>query len=475
MCVKTDHSLAIKSSVVFKGISLFFLILIIGFSSCDQPKKITSSDGEKAEEVKTKESSSEITPVISGVIPTTVNLPSDDTLTDVQNRPFFDEFSWQTFIALSWPVADGQRGVPQNPTDPSTFLNMSNTTPVVWTSYKNQWDLFGPNPPTPWNSTEEQTSPAGNESTDFVFFGSVNGQTPFHGDTDESFSVPLIDQNQNYALFEIRYNKVQYDFIFNNNLFLKSDLVKYQIAHGDTIAMPKSTSSEEGSIMVKAAWRILTDSDDKSRYYVIDELVYDPVTQSNIPQTMGLVGLHIAQKVGEFPEWVWSSFEQVDNVPGSANGRAPYSFNNNSDSPPTGNVGYANKPHSTKLNPDKSKRVPVQVNRLNRIPTTPTKDNTVDLNAKYQAAVGDTWMQYYELVITQWPTNPGQFKQNSQGGTYPKYSGQPFPINNAVNTTMETYFQSQSDAAGAGGNSCMSCHYTANNMDYSWSLFLRSH
>ena len=84
-------------------------------------------------------------------------------------------------------------------------------------------------------------------------------------------------------------------------------------------------------------------------------------------------------------------------------------------------------------------------------------------------------MQYYELVITQWPTNPSQFKQNSQGGTYPKYSGQPFPVNNAVNTTMETYFQSQSDAAGAGGNSCMSCHYTANNMDYSWSLLLRSH
>ena len=45
------------------------------------------------------------------------------------------------------------------------------------------------------------------------------------------------------------------------------------------------------------------------------------------------------------------------------------------------------------------------------------------------------------------------------GGIYPQDSGAAFPVNGAVNTTMETYFQTQNDAAGAGGNSCMSCHY----------------
>jgi hypothetical protein len=42
---------------------------------------------------------------------------------------------------------------------------------------------------------------------------------------------------------------------------------------------------------------------------------------------------------------------------------------------------------------------------------------------------------------------------------------------------METYFQSQSDAAGAGGNSCMSCHYDAQSglRDFSWGFARRPH
>ena len=83
----------------------------------------------------------------------------------------------------------------------------------------------------------------------------------------------------------------------------------------------------------------------------------------------------------------------------------------------------------------------------------------------------------YQLVITQWPAAPvpqSQFKPKGTRRVYPQDAGGPFPVNNAVNTAMETFFQSQSDAAGAGGNSCMQCHYGAGIADFSWSLVLRS-
>ncbi len=487
MCVTRDQNQITSTGLVYVGFNFFFFFLLFVWTGCDEGSKTIppTSDGGINPDVlvdtgDTDRTSDTIAPVISGIIPTTVKLPSPDHLSDTMNRPFFDEFSWQMFIALCWPVEQGKRGVPLNPNDPNTFLKMSNTAPVVWTSYKNQYDLFGTDNPTPWNSQTVQSSPVAGANTNYVFLNSINARSIIHGEADESFSVPLIDQNQNYALFEIRYNEVQYDFIYEDSLFMSYNLLQYREAHGDTIAMPASTASEEGSIMVKAAWKTLISGDDDSRYYVVDEVVYDPVTNKNQKMKLGLVGLHIAQKLGEFPEWVWSSFEQVDNVPPSPasqapRARKPYSFNNGTDIPSTGDSGYFNKPDSTGINKDKSSRVPVQVNRLNQIPTTPEGQSTVDLNAVYQDAFAGNWMQYYELVITQWPTNPGQFKQNSQGGIYPEDSGQAFPVNGCVNTTMETYFQSQSDAAGSGGNSCMSCHYQANNMDYSWSLFLRSH
>lgn len=454
--------------LVTVGFSLLFFVLFISQLSCGEGKPKTNDKSKKNIPPGTANS---ITPILSGNVPSEVNLPNPDTLTDEGNRPFFDQFSWQSFIALCWPVTPGQRGQPLNPNDPNTFLNMTDSTPVVWTSYKNQWDLFnqGNQTPSPWNSW---TDPEDSCQVGHHFFGSAKGQVV--AEPDESFSVPLIDQNRNYALFEIRYNELQYNFIVNNGLYLNKNLYNYQKKNGGAVTMPTSTATTQGSILVKASWKSLTSEDDWSRYYVLNEMVYDPVSKQCIKQPMGLVGLHIAQKIDSFPQWIWSSFEQVDNVPGAPNAKTPFSFNNGTQKPVT-TGGYANQPDSTGLNPNKSSRVPVQVTRLNEIPSTPVGLSTVDINKIYQAAVGNTWMKYYQLVITQWPTNPQQFKQSSKGGTYPKDCGQPFPVNNCVNITMETYFQSQGDAAGAGGNSCMSCHYTANNTDFSWSLLLRSH
>jgi hypothetical protein len=453
------------------GLGIIFTFLYFTQVSCDGTGPGDSSEKKEAKSM--VKIAGAIVPVLSGNVPSQIDttlLTNSDTL----NRIAFDNFSWQSFIALCWPVIQGQRGVPSNPNDPNTFLSMTNTTPIVWTSYKNQWDLFGQenSTPTPWNDWTNPFNICNSSNPVSHVFGSAKSEM-LPGEGDESFSVPLVDQNKNYALFEIRYNKIQYDFIVNNGLYSSFNLMKYQKNNGGAVTMPASAGNTEGSILVKAAWKKLTPGDRQERYYVIDELVYDPVSKQCIKQKMGLVGLHIAQKIGAFPEWVWSSFEQVDNVPGAPNAQAPYSFNNGTNTPPTIN-GYANMPDSAELIPDTNSRVPVQVTRLNPIPTTPAGNSTVDLNQLYQAAVGNTWMKYYQLVITQWPTNPDNFT-GFPNGVYPADCGQPFPIDACVNTTMETYFQSAGDAAGVGGNSCMSCHYQATGTDFSWSLKLRSH
>ena len=425
-------------------------------------------------------------PSINGNLPLSVNVPSSVT-TPTEARPFFDTFSWQSFIALNWPVSN-TRGVPQDPDDPAVFKNAPNGTPSVWGSYREAFDLFGQgeNRPPEWDSNETGTTPCDPKGGKLLLMANKGG-TLLDG-INEAFSFPLIDQNLNYAYTEVRFSKAQYNFVRGLNddesswLYRVVNLAAVQRkleAEGKSLQMPASSPPDtEGSLMIKGTWRELTDGEDQSRYYAVDALLYEPDDQGGgtcRPAKMGLVGLHIVQKLDEFPQWIWSSFEQVDNVPGGQGSQAPYSFNNGTDSPPTPS-GWANRP-GAKVPPlvPKSERQAVQVTRVNPIPDTPAVDSTQQLNQKYQALLTGTVWQHYQLIITQWPSNPGQFSLMEAGGVYPADSGGAFPENGCTNAVMETYFQTQNDAAGAGGNSCMSCHYRAGQSDYSWVLQTRAY
>jgi len=432
---------------------------------------------------------------ISGNIPLAVPLP-DQINSPVQIRPNFDYFSWQSFIALNWPAASGSRGVPDQPGNPNIFLKAAPGTPVVWGTYKDSFELFGQKDqrPTPWDSPAIPVNPCPNAPAGqktLVFL--TKGNTPLM-QTSQAFSFPLIDQRNNYVYYDIRYDQAQYNFIRGQDndptswLYLLKNLApKENVPKG--LQMPMSTTPNTlGSIMVKAAWRIKTDKDDPSRYYTTAAQIFNPQTQTCTQATVLLVGLHIAHKVSPFTEWVWSTFEQVDNVPPDA-GTTPqpapppngYSFNNGTGTPASPN-GYDYKPpQAPSVQPapqtTPTPPVPVQLTRVNPIPDTPQGASTRDFNAYYQQLLKGTVWQYYQLVVTQWPFQPGldSFVLMQNGGVYPRDAGAAFPVNGAVNTTMETYFQVQNDAAGAGGNSCMSCHYRAGQSDFSWGLNRRAH
>ena len=77
--------------------------------------------------------------------------------------------------------------------------------------------------------------------------------------------------------------------------------------------------------MVKAAWKILDGNDDFNRFHRVSAYVFDAaggafgqeptVVESCRVETLGLVGFHIVHRTESAPQWVWSTFEHVDNAP----------------------------------------------------------------------------------------------------------------------------------------------------------------
>jgi hypothetical protein len=138
---------------------------------------------------------------------------------------------------------------------------------------------------------------------------------------------------------------------------------------------------------VKAAWRILTDKDTpaiRRRYYVVKDAEVLDVAKSLragaavcAKHDIALVGLHIVIKTTYRPQWIWSSFEHIDNVPpvgadaarepDAKDANVPYSYNDpqrvqhltSFDSPEMLAVSAS---HPPKLDPD-----PTQVVRTHPI------------------------------------------------------------------------------------------------------------
>src|SRR5262249_37429917 len=89
--------------------------------------------------------------------------------------------------------------------------------------------------------------------------------------------------------------------------------------------MPRGSDGKDGSGSweLKFAWRILLAGDDKMRFMTSDAVV--PPTNGKCPGggapqgdqcpvTVGLVAMHIGHKTDSSPQWIWATFEQVDNL-----------------------------------------------------------------------------------------------------------------------------------------------------------------
>jgi hypothetical protein len=376
---------------------------------------------------------------------------------------YFDDYSWRAFIALMWPALNGQRGAP-DPNQPLTRVGM----PLVFETYKADWETFQPNgtPPSPfssnasfWTSNPSQSPCPLAKPGDFLLapiakFGNVG----LAGVGD--LAAVLIAQNGTFVRYLAAYNQVEFNQIVQNQYFLAANLPQNKTPTGPNIVF------QNGSIDLKSSWIDMTNVPNPGRYYTRLAWLVDPISGqcSKAPVSVGLVGLHIVQKTLSRPQWIWSTFEQIDNVPppGYVSPTPParptqtFTFNDGTatpmpGSPPTDFI-WANARNGTAPPP------PVNVQRL-----TPVNSSTATTNGTWQSALkasNSVW-QFYQLTMTQWPV-PGNAPAN------PGTPGFSFPGVGATsafaNTSLETWDQTSIRSG------CMSCHNFARNNDFLWSL-----
>jgi hypothetical protein len=369
---------------------------------------------------------------------------------------FFDDFSWRSFIAMVWPVQDGMRGVP----DPAKSIGPISR-PLVFETFKNDWEVFQPSPgnnepppaPSAWNSFAGADPCTTSGAPVSIGFGDVELSSFSHfgnvGEAGQPPGPPLVGplpaQNKIYTRYSTAYNEPEFNQILNQKLYLRSNLPAVGVQFSP------------GSIDVKAAWIDMTGVAHPERYYTRTAYVMDPFANPVTCKAtlVGLVGLHIVQKTPSRPQWIWSTFEQIDNVPGGQS-PGPFAYNDGTSTPMPNN----------NPNPWPPTANPVVFNVQRQVPINPS---TAGTNHDYQAALqakGGPW-QFYQLVMTQWPLqlqapNPIPPSQpGTPGNTFPPAN----PPSAFANVVLETFDQKRIQTG------CMNCHTGAQaSTDFLWSL-----
>jgi hypothetical protein len=243
-------------------------------------------------------------------------------------------------------------------------------------------------------------------------------------------------------------NKLEFDQIANDKLYLRANLP----------VAPNTLAFKNGAIDVKSSWIDLQDVPNPERYHTTMAWVLDPVTGKCSPRKMGLVGLHIVQKTPSRPQWIWSTFEHVDNLPEKPGIRS--TFNDGSGKPMPDPNPY---PPFDPKKPVPPPPPPFNVDRLK-----PIHDSTRATNVQYRQALsqqGSVW-QYYQLVMTQWPLDRN--KPEVPGTPANTFPGTREPGDDATafaNITMETFDQKTVQKG------CMACHnLTKGSTDFLWVL-----
>ncbi len=323
----------------------------------------------------------------------------------------FDLNAWQMFLAVNWPTNNQGR--------PALRITDTNFGAPRWTLWHNSSTIFQVNGATPQACGQfpaarllvlnrDLSRPvskglpafsllaneaANPRTTRFLGVISAVGElnaANVGGDIQQAFSGPLIDQYGNFVFYEIMIDPNETGYLCDHKLYNINGQVDFSKT-GAKVDMPTGhpTQDSSGSFELKLAWRVMKPCDpkkpkdpcdDMSRFFVEDAWIMDQGPDGKPVQRkvkVGLVGMHIAHKSETSPQWIWATFEQVDNldVDQVAHPKSQASFNN------------AGCPIcATDMAPQKSgdvyPRIPVQVSR-----TIPIPADKVALNSQAAAAL----------------------------------------------------------------------------------------
>lgn len=393
-------------------------------------------------------------PTLSSELPRDVCIP--DGFTDIALE-YFDDFSWRTFVALVWPAAPGQRGVA------ASARSLETAGARVFDTYKATPELFHRDGSAPEPMFNRYESAASNPCAAALSFGEITiGSSSGIDDIGQAGSGtldgPLVAQNGRYVRTWTSFNRLAFDHVVRNRFFLRSALpaVPRPRPERPVIDFPM------GSIAIKAAWVDVTDLPPAlvKRMYTRPAILKNATGGGCSRATVGLVGLHIAQKTPSRPQWIWSSFEQKDAVPPAwPDWPGAFVLHDGTRTPMPATNPLSLRP----LAPE-----PARPFNVVRDANSPILTPTELTNFAYQRALAGTPWQYYRLVVTQWPRLEGNQATPipaSQDGSVPNTFPGPGSFSASANLTMETFNQ---QGAPQG---CMNCHNrTRMATDFMWTL-----
>jgi hypothetical protein len=387
----------------------------------------------------------------------------------------FDFYSWRTFIVLNSP-ADG-----------TPVEKAQAGTQALWedmNSFKQLLDVMLPvNVKAATWPTDRKGMEAERERLVPQECSDLHRQFPqrrivkmIEESYNEPFKTgPLIDQQGHYAIFDILMNRQMFNYITdpNHNLNTRAGQAANSTLSVDFPA-GDNKKGEFGAFMLKVSYRILSDAEIKAKdFHMVEALVLTPPasTRRCLKETLGLVGFHAVHKTASRPQWIWTSFEHVRNVPArdevdahKLNG--PYNFfsvNCKGDC-------TQNATPPTPWEPDPALGLRFRKNdsfKSQIVRETLLTDATKNMNAIFQSMLSSSVWKNYMLLSTQWPSafNCASQKTASSGAPDPKtdfvkqpdMTCSPAPTFLA-NSTLETYSQGDVPLASS---SCIACHSNA--------------
>jgi len=429
----------------------------------------------------------------------------------------FNEYSWQALVAINWPRDKQGNALPK-------FTDKGEAT---WLGWKEAFQVYRKDglAPSAWGSPRTSSgleiSDAILNATDARLLLLSTTPTSKRGqniadEVDQAFAGKLFDQNGNVVVYEVLMNKQEYDYVVDKKLYNINGQLTYTKENTDAnFPAGNYENNELGAIEIKFAWKILEETDHKERYFRDEGYIIDEETNELVKKDLGMIGFHISQKTPTGKQWVWSTFEHIDNLKETLiendgkTTRIPPSLRDAECEICPANVDVTNhskyvyktdkhgnfwevtsrgeeiegtypikyQDSTTAKYYSNSEVMKTQAKRMVDIPSRVQR-----LNKKMQAYFKQqksVW-QYYELIDTQYPLN-----QNTPAPPYgdddyvlptsvTDKSGGDTNIALLTNITMETYFQHGNQSASDlmennpksnitiyGTESCIGCHSSA--------------
>ncbi len=436
-------------------------------------------------------------------------------------QALYDELSWQNFVAINWPTDDAGHA----------RHHLSDPGAPAWVGWRESPEVFAEDgsPPAAWGSPLRSLARrshglsglppgAGLSVSERILLPAR--RSPHAEGLNQPFSLPLWDQSGGLVFYEVLINRAEFDYIVDNQLYNLDGQVAFASRHPGRDLDPGSCnhpnrsivvfpagrpdSDEVGAIEIKLAWRVLSARDIESRYLTIDGWVPRDLrvegscATSDLhvvaagpdwkPARLGLVGFHIGHKTQSAPQWVWSTFEHIDNLGVDRREAERLARHGQTLRPSFYDPTCPGCPVNTCA-------APPQKNQLQRL--LPIERQTAVLNAqmRHLLAAHGSKLAYYELVGSQFPTQPEALPTrpraepgcsgeeavpiNLPDSVHNKSGGRPHPVF-LTNLTLESFFQRGVQPAclqvepgicpdplppGAptvfGSESCIGCHSSA--------------